>query len=840
MSSGGAAPGDRRPPYLLYAGLVLFLVLAAVTARSIHLAWQERLARSRAEAVFALVQDKTPNRPTETPGVTAWLHHELERFERAFDDPERARRYGEMVGQRDQGAVPPLFEPLRAALMAKPVAIAPATLSWVETLDSSITAAHEPLQHRSQRFLEHAGKWLVVTRRSALDSENAAGQESDRFLGLALHRFDAVHQTLQRTLSAHPLPALPGDQPPRIVRLYAVAEDGTLLSLPFAEAPDDDGARCRAASAEGQEFRRQPRLPTYVSNEFFFRFDFSQTADQAYYSGLYLDLGGQGLVATIMVPLRAAETGLRGTLSLDLTFDMDWTGFARRIEPPLLARVVSRAAAPPPGSWQPWTALSQDLGPGSDGRPDGGGDGRLAAAVAQLAEREQREGTYVGTASVHHSVAEGHGTVAAFQVARTTWLLILFPEAAAGFPWPALLFLALTLICLFAGFELNRQRAERAQRKAERELSEKQNLLNTMQVPLAVVDPNSDEVVHANEAAARLGITPGERFGALVAPDPRAQAHYARMQVSGPKPHRAYGVPLRVRGAEGEETRHAIVRSVAVTAPIETLRADQRHRLGVLFLLEPEVDLAIFVADLAGEIRSDERRRLAGLLSHGVDLPARLLARRLAADGRSDNAFTAWLATYLDRRLQVTGWLLDRWHTAGPLPPACSVEADQARATVERWEQIFRCVREDADLRAQLHWENGALAAPADGAVLTHHIHWPADRFLPCAVRGGFGFFLGEVLINAVKHGRPGTRPRLEIHFDRGREELGFLVENTRRDTAEGNGQDGVKPYGGRRMLERLAALFDWQDLRFEAHGDTFAVSWRAPASERGAPTESD
>ena len=40
---------------------------------------------------------------------------------------------------------------------------------------------------------------------------------------------------------------------------------------------------------------------------------------------------------------------------------------------------------------------------------------------------------------------------------------------------------------LFAGFEVNRRRADAERQKAERALTEKQNLLNTMQVPLVVV-----------------------------------------------------------------------------------------------------------------------------------------------------------------------------------------------------------------------------------------------------------------------------------------------------------------------------------------------------------------
>ena len=101
-----------------------------------------------------------------------------------------------------------------------------------------------------------------------------------------------------------------------MVRLYALSEDGTLISLP---QPADPAASRRAVLAEGREFRGSPERPTFVSNEFYFRFDFAGPESQTFYSGLYLDLGGQGLVATITVPLRdpalrRARAGRRGPL----------------------------------------------------------------------------------------------------------------------------------------------------------------------------------------------------------------------------------------------------------------------------------------------------------------------------------------------------------------------------------------------------------------------------------------------------------------------------------------------------------------------------------------------
>jgi len=122
------------------------------------------------------------------------------------------------------------------------------------------------------------------------------------------------------------------------------------------------------------------------------------------------------------------------------------------------------------------------------------------------------------------------------------------------------------------------------------------------------------------------------------------------------------------------------------------------------------------------------------------------------------------------------------------------------------------------------------------GPVFTWEIDWPEDFWFACPVRGGFGFFLGEVLINAIRHGRPGSIPALRISLDRVRRELIFEVENETRDGAHGDGET----YGGKSILKRLARLFEWRDLRFERRGNAYQVSWRVPASERGDPRRAD
>jgi PAS domain-containing protein len=830
QSAAGRA--RRWSPRLLYLGVFLLAGLVALAVLSIRREWQDRIGQSRADAIFQLVQGKTPARPTETPGAAAWLNLELRRYRERIADPEKARLYGEVAEWQDTRSVPPFFAPIRE-LLASP-ARHPEIQAVPRLLSPETPGEDPPFSLRSQGFVELDGRWFATTRRKALDSRDLAdsANASNRFLAFVTPHLMALSEALPRVLAEHPLPALPGSRPPRVVRLYALSEDGTLVSLPLAAAASDPQASRRAAIEEGREFRSSPERPTFVSNEFYFRFDYAAPRDQTFYSGLYLDLGGQGLVATITVPLRDPGLDARGIVGADLTFDIDWEAFARRIDPPMIAGVVHLADSP--SAVRPWADIEGAL---PETRP-----AALRSAVAALAQRPGGAAAE-SVPYVLHGVVEGQGAVAAFQVAASTWLVVLFPKTQSHLPLIPVLLSAVMLVALLSGFEVNRRRAERAQLKAESALQEKQNLLNTMQVPLVVVDPNSDEVVFGNQAAQNLGVRPGARIGDMVSPDPRARAHYERMQVARTEPRRAYGLPVRVRGEDGrEEERYAIVRSVAVTAPIEALRADERHRLGILFLVEPDADLALLTEELESETRQDERRKLAGLLSHGVDTLIRVLAHGLrgGAGVASSPELVSWLAGYVDRRLRTTAWLLDHWDAEPPLPPDSSVEAAQARTTLERLQSVFALAARDADLRTRLHWDNGVLcnrpglAAP----VFTAEIDWPEEYWFTCPVRGGFGFFLGEVLINAIRHGRPGSTPALRITLDRVRRELAFEVENELREGASDH--DRGETYGGQGILERLAHLFEWRDLAFERRERTYRVSWRVPASERGDPRRAD
>jgi hypothetical protein len=287
------------------------------------------------------------------------------------------------------------------------------------------------------------------------------------------------------------------------------------------------------------------------------------------------------------------------------------------------------------------------------------------------------------------------------------------------------------------------------------------------------------------------------------------------------------------------------VRSVAVTAPIEALSADERHRLGVLFVLDDEDDLKLFAAGIDEQAHRDERRRLAGLLSHGVDTLARVLEHCLGRPGVAGQAFrpgerefVAWLSEYLERRLNVTGWLLDHWDATPPLGRDHVVDADQVRATLQRLTAVLELVRTDRELRSRLHWDNGTLSSGTTGPVLDVHVSWPAEFEIATPVVGGVGMFLGEVVTNAVRHGRPGSIPKVEITCDPVRREVQFRVQNAMRDHLDGPLEG--ETYGGLSILRALGRLFGWRELSFTVERGAFVAQWRVLASTRGASGKAD
>ena len=789
------SPARLRRVRLLYAGLGVFVLLSVLTARTVWRAWNERAGQARTAAVFELVQQRMPSRPIEAPGAIAWLREQLAAY-RTHLQPRDASTFARLADEAE--AVP--TELLAAADAMRTVLASASKTSDLPAPGESVQSGRS---RRALTILATGGSTFVVTRRHALEKDPG----SNGFVSRLLVPMAAARRPLDTALGGIARP----------VRLYALGEDGTLVSLPW---PASDETPEATARSEALQLSSRPSLPSFAPEEFFFRFSEGEQASVRD-SGFYVDLGGRGLVSTVTMPIEGP--GEAGVLALDLAHTVDWDHFASTIAPPLAATIVHAAPDTPPT----WSTLRNALPGAAPAALRSALDGVVTAQVSPTGD----------DSPITHAVIAEVGAVAAFHVSESAWLLAFFPSVAPSFPGGAIALLGAVLALLLTGFEVNRRKAEREADRAARALGEKQNLLNTMQVPLIVVDPNTDEVVSANQVAESIGIRRGARFAERISADPRARAHYARTQVATSEARRAYGVPIRVDTNAGVSSEQfAIVRSVAVTAPIEALAADERHRLAILFLIDPQSDLRLLLDDVQSAAHTDERRRLAGLLSHGLDSLADVLRRRAAGLGAdSARGLTPWLAEYLQRRIHVIAWLLDHWDGAPPSHDAV-VDAAQAQETLGSLERIFTDVRSDADLRARLGWANGPLAPGGNRQPFAIAIDWPDEFEMTLPVRGGLGLFLTEVLSNAMRHGAAGSIPDVTIHCDRVKRELVFTVDNERRDD---RARQGSK-YGGLALLTGMARLFGWREFSAGPNGSRFLVTWRAPLTRRDQPGKPD
>src|SRR5436305_1708341 len=154
---------------LLFLGVFLFAVLVALAAMSIRQEWQQRIGQSRSDVIFQLVQGKTPSRPTETPGASAWLNLELRRYRERIADPVKARLYGEVAEWQDTRSVPPFFALLRQ-LLASPARPPDTVVRPRLVSPDPMGDPPGPFSLRTQSFLELDRHWFAMTRRTALDS----------------------------------------------------------------------------------------------------------------------------------------------------------------------------------------------------------------------------------------------------------------------------------------------------------------------------------------------------------------------------------------------------------------------------------------------------------------------------------------------------------------------------------------------------------------------------------------------------------------------------------------------------------------------------------------------
>ena len=221
-----------RQTRLLYAGVAVFLALAAFTAQSIWTAWRERSGDARAGAVFDLVGQRTSSRPTDAPGAMAWLRLQLDVFAEHLDSAERTALYRRIAAPADR--VPDELRALADALSVEVPSAGAATLALLPAPPPS------PAALRRERVVSYNGELFAVTRRRGLDTPDLGGvSSSNRFLDAVVPRVRAARIEVDRLTRDGRLPAVPGPLPPRLIRVYAVAEDGTLVSSPWPDGADD-------------------------------------------------------------------------------------------------------------------------------------------------------------------------------------------------------------------------------------------------------------------------------------------------------------------------------------------------------------------------------------------------------------------------------------------------------------------------------------------------------------------------------------------------------------------------------------------------------------------------
>lgn len=786
--------------------LLAALVIAA-GALWIHQRWPEQLHAGRAQMLARLLATSHAPRMTEAPGVEAWLLSLLQ------DTGADATQLQPSAAPRLPPAMQDVAERLRSPSTSTTIASAPLDAPVVEATATG-PAADGP-RRRSLRSVGHVqlrGHTLVLTRRESLFEVGPLPTD----LSHAAHHLVALAEAWPQDAGAEGRP----------IRLYSIAEDGSYISVPFPEGDRSPDALARAVADETVQSQRRPRAPSLVTDSVFLEFDYAEPLpSQAHYSGVYTDVAGSGFVASVSVPVVYERGGLKMVIAADLAVNLPLDRLVAAADPAMQLALTGPVRELRTPMWQPWTTVGASLPPDA---PDA-----LRRQVQERASTEAKEDIWMPQRSmVHHTPSDGTGVLLALQVSRRQWLVGWIVETPAPIPWVPLLLAPALLLGLLAWARWHNRTLERERDSATAELRERDGVLDLLELPLVVVDPNDDSVVHANQAATELGVTAGRVFHEhLIATDSRSQEHYQTMQLAEGGRRRAYGVHLRdgVREAK-PRGGFALIRSVSLTQAQPGLHAAAHHRVGLVCVVEDDADLRHYLADHVADARQDERNRLAALINHGADTLARVLANRLAAD--TDHALSEWLAQYLLRRLHVSQWILDHW--GGPVchDVDCILGPEHVKRAIAQYERIFTIVGNDPALRAQLHWNNGTLSAPAsDGtARLEPWIDWPSDYRLTMPTEGLFGYALGEAITNAIKHGAPGRPITLQIELDRGRRELSLTLRNETLLSQEPSHK--TKAYGGLAITKELARMCGWA-MRTQHDAESFEICWTCPVTQQ-------
>jgi hypothetical protein len=818
--------------------VALALLLIVGSGLWTHGQWQRQLDSGRAQMLAELLSTKITPRVIENPGVEAWRMSLLRVAAEQLPAGERdtllellppTERQHQLpasmvaVGERLHSAAPPLGSRGPITVQHVPEPPAPAGADPVEAL----------------RVVEHVridGATLVLTHRRGLFAEQAELPEDLRHV--------AVHLTTLAegwTEDPPPMPIESGELllgPPRLTRLYAFVEDGSLMSIAFPHEGErsDPAARTRALEDETAAVRQRPGDLTLTSSSHFTRFDYGDPlGEQTDFTGIYADVGGSGFVATVAVPIEYGDESLKVILSADLTIDIDLERLAAAADPSLQVALTGELPEIATPEWQPWTTLHDALPPGV---PE-----QLRKDVWLRKKAEQSSGTWDPKGPVVHGHGE-QGVLFAQQVNRRRWLVGRIEATPPNLPWASLLLVPGLLLGLLL-WSGRRELAVTHERDAAREqLGQRLGVLDLLELPLIVVDPNDDMIISGNAIALeRLHITPGRSVHEqLIANDERSQSHYHEHQLVVGGRRRSYGVYLRDPDDPERRGRYVLVRSISLGAAQPGLGAAANHRIGLVCEIDDVADLALLLEERVAATRQDERNKLAAIFEHGADTLARVLETSVS-DATTDEQreFCRWLAEYLLGRLHVTQWVLEHWGGPARHDVVCILGPEHLHAGLAQYQRIFALVAATPKLRAQLHWDNGSLsmALPDRESPVRAWIDWPESYRLTAPADGVFGYVIGEILINAVKHGAPGLPIELEADIDRARRELSVRVRNEVHPGGDHGNSREDKAYGGLAIITEITRLCGWK-LSTARGGDRFELSLSCPVTLQRRDGEAD
>ncbi len=382
--------------------------------------WQAQLRSGRAQVLGRLLAIEHAPRMLEAPGVEAWLLGVLQDAGARLPAAERGA-YEELLHPTWAPQLPASMVAVGELLHRAPpeTEVAANSVALREIPAPVVEGAGAGSSLRTVEHWEVDGRTLVLTRRRGLSQSGPPPVALQR---AAKHLIEVADGWVDAAVDADGIGPLA--TPPRVIRFYAVAADGSVLSLPLPRADGGD-----ALEEETIESHRRPRAPSLVSDSMFLELDFGQPlAGQTYYTGLYIDVAGSGLVASVSAPVRYGEDALEVVLAADLSVDIELPRLLEAADPSLRLAVTDPVREVRTPMWQPWSTLGSSL---PIDAPE-----ELRREVQAMAIREAREDVWAPQrTSVHHTPDHGRGVLMAVQVSQRRWLVGWLSEAPAGTPW---------------------------------------------------------------------------------------------------------------------------------------------------------------------------------------------------------------------------------------------------------------------------------------------------------------------------------------------------------------------------------------------------------------------